>query len=313
MVLWINKTNGNSKKIKYRILTFGTLILFGIIVIIGTDLVNLFTEDAFSDNDAVYIFPPINSFLVQKFILNCLILVGVVVGIILGLIVAYFLTFIILWFVSTSSKNKIMKRLVKPDNFEFGFVKIEPSLTPITTILLRAFFMGFFTMSILFVFVENDTLSSFFWIDLLIYQTTITNQTFGIYSEDILLPWSWISVIITFTLSIACWIILDSGLIVIRKKSRHLNYKNVSKVGDIVYKAIKGYVGISIILSWILFIFRINTGITVFPMNAFLFSILILFILDWMRPFSNKLIKKAITKNFPNIKEFIVDIEYSDS
>ena len=231
----------------------------------------------------------------------------------MGLILAYFIILIYLRFISFSHKIKIMKRLVKPNNFEFGYAKIEPSLTPIITILIRALFMGFFTMSILVVFVENNALSSFWWINSGDYQTVIINQAFGIYSEEILLPWLWISVMITFTLSIACWVILDLGLIVARKKSRHLNYKSVRKVGDIIYKAIKGYVGISIILSWILFIFRINIGIAVFPGNVFFFSILILFILDWFKPFSNKFITRAIRKNYPDIKEFRVNIEYNDN
>ena len=307
-----SKNNSKNKKsaplivnpLKFRILTFGTLVLLAIIYVIIKDLVYLFSEDAFNKNDAIYVFPPSNSFLVQKFILNCLILIGVFIGVLLGLLLAYFITLIYLRFISL---------FVKPNNFEFGYTKIEPSLTPIITILIRALFMGFFTMSILFVFVENNTLSSFWWINAGDYQTLITNQVFGIYSEEILLPWSWISVIITFALSIACWVILDLGLIVVRKKSRHLNYKSVSKVGDIIYKALKGYVGISIILSWILFISRINTGIAVFPINAFFFSILILFILDWFKPFSNKFITRAIIKNYPNIKEFRVNIEYNDN
>lgn len=299
--------------LKFRIFIFGTLILLAIITIIIKDLAYLFSEEVFNKNDAIYVFPPSNSFLVQKFILNCLVLIGLIIGVLLGLILAYFIILIYLRFISFSHKIKIMKRLVKPNNFEFGYAKIEPSLTPIITILIRALFMGFFTMSILVVFVENNALSSFWWINSGDYQTVIINQAFGIYSEEILLPWLWISVMITFTLSIACWVILDLGLIVARKKSRHLNYKSVRKVGDIIYKAIKGYVGISIILSWILFIFRINIGIAVFPGNVFFFSILILFILDWFKPFSNKFITRAIRKNYPDIKEFRVNIEYNDN
>lgn len=299
--------------LKFRILIFGTLILLAIITVIIKDLVYLFSEDAFNKNDALYVFPPSSSFLVQKFILNCLVLIGLIIGVLLGLLLAYFITLIYLRFISFSRKIKIMKRLVKPNNFEFGYIKIEPLLTPIKTILIRALFMGFFTMSILFVFVENNALSSFWWINAGDYQTVITNQAFGIYSEEILLPWLWISVIITFTLSTACWVILDLGLIVARKKSRHLNYKSVSKVGDIIYKVIKGYVGISIILSWVLFIFRINTGIAVFPWNAFFFSILILFVLDWFKPSSNKFITRAIFKIYPDIKVFRVNIEYNDN
>lgn len=292
-----------NKKLNIRMLFIGLIFCIAFLSTFIKDLVIIIDEKAYLQNDSLYIFPPINSKLIQNFILNNLTIIGVILGIPIGFLISYIITLIYLWLFKKYQWffKKFLKKYYEKEKYTFGFVEIDPQTTSITTILFRATIAGFLTMSLLFIYIENNYFSVFWWKNLNDYQTTIATQPSGLYSELILLPWLWISLAISSALLVACWIILDSGLIIIKKKSSHKRYRSVGKVGNYFYKYLKGFVTLSLLISWLLFFLQINVGIAVLPINSLIYFVLFVIILDYFKPFTRNIVMKGARKIFPSI------------
>ena len=86
-------------------------------------------------------------------------------------------------------------------------------------------------------------------------------------------------------------------------------FKRIDQVGKLLDRIIKGYVGISLLISWILWIMKLNIGITVMPINTMIIMLFFIIILDYFKPLSKSVILTATKKVFPDIREILVDIK----
>ncbi len=282
------------KKLKenslFKRLFFSCLVLMvPLIIVLIFDIANLIKDNG---KDALYTFPPVDSFNYQKFILSNLNLFGVLIGLLIGFYLSYIFIYGYLW---------IMKKLHKLDEKKVGFVITKSDLFSIKTLIWRILIAALLTYSFLIIFVENETLSKFWWISNLDYNNHLEKTPFGNYSEFIHLPWQWISLTMAMALLVACWTIIDSGLVSIKDIERYPNFKDAERVGNFYYRIVKGYIGISIIISWIWMILEFNIGLAILPFNVIFYFIPFIVALDYFRNFSNKLIFSAVKKIFPNI------------
>lgn len=288
-----------NKKLNTRAKILGLILLFPLVATNIMDIIEIFGKQAFLSNDALYIFPNVNSRLIQELILNNISFIGIFIGIPLGFLLGYILTIVYLWFI---------KKFKKRNPIMFGLVRSESDLSSIKTLLFRAFYAGFLTMSILFIIIENNYLASLWWKDIDDFNVMMGDQRFGIYSETFLLPWLWLVLAITIALMVAIWSILDSGLISIKNINQFYKLKRVEQAGKLYDRIIKGYVGVSLLISWILWIMKLNTGIAVLPINTVVIILFFIIILEYFKPLSNKLIQNATKKVFPNVRIILVDI-----
>ena len=69
-----------------------------------------------------------------------------------------------------------------------------------------------------------------------------------------MVPWYWLPLFITTLVFAMCSVITDSGLVTIKKLSGQSEFSDTERVGDKLFGAVKGYAGISVIISFILLI-----------------------------------------------------------
>lgn len=291
----------NNKKKKYnRFLISFLLLAIPLIVLLIGDILHTIEQNGSDKNGALYKFIPGDTEFEQRFFLNNMNLIGLLIGFLIGLFLTYILTYFYLL---------IMKKFFKVKTV--GLAKKTSDRMPLKTFISRVIIAALLTASFIFIFLENEFLAKFWWKDLDDYNYYLKHQSEGKYSEYFHLPWQWIAITITIILLIPCWTILDSGLVLIKEIEQYDNFKETDRVGNYFYDFVKGYVGISIVITWIIMILTLNVGLAVLPINTLVYFLPFVAALDLINGFSRKLVTSAASKVY-ELKLIDIEINKSD-
>ncbi|MFX1277316.1 MAG: hypothetical protein ACFFAT_20025 [Promethearchaeota archaeon] len=282
-------------KPKRRFIFWSSVLIITLLIIESLSYIDILIKKDNLKRDALYKFIPGDSRTVQEFFLGIMNPVGLLIGFIIGILLTYLLIYIYLLILKKFRNTKIV-----------GFIRIKSDMMSLKTFVSRVILAGFLTMSLLLVFVENEYFATFWWKHLDEYNYYLQHESNGKYGEIFSIPWQWIALTITMTLLIPCWIILDSGLVSVHEFKQYDNFKDTERVGDFYYNMVKGYVGISLFISWILMMLSGNIGFIVLPLNTFFYCIPFIAALDLMRNFTRKLVASAARKVY---KLQLIDLE----
>ncbi len=133
------------------------------------------------------------------------------------------------------------------------------------------------------------------------YKSTMYDGT-GRLLYFVIAPWYWVCVFIAVLVFAMCAVILDSGLVAVFKRPEYRNYGDVTRVGTIVYNVVKGYLGITIIIS---FLQTLNSplgqefNIWTFPLMEMIYLLPFLVAMDLCKDFGRRRVVAAVQKSFP--------------
>ena len=145
---------------------------------------------------------------------------------------------------------------------------------------------------------ENDTLMRL-WLT----PDGLSNMegTEGQYLNFVFVPWYWVPIFITALVFALCSAIMDAGLVSVKQLSGQSEFSDTERVGDKIFSIVKGYAGISVIMSFIVLIQspRGNEGsLVLFPIFALCFILHIIVAIDVFRNIGKKWVFKAAKKYY---------------
>ncbi len=160
--------------------------------------------------------------------------------------------------------------------------------------LIQLIFASLLCMNIWVYIMTNDKLLEF-WIStegkLLMYGDN------GSILNFVMIPWYWIPLFITIIPFTLCSVIVDSGLVSVKKLRGQSEFSDTERVGDKLFGFIKGYAGISVIFSFILLLQTDKGGelsIVFYPLTAIVQLIHLIIAIDLFKDVGRKLIFKAV-------------------
>ncbi|MBN1801626.1 MAG: hypothetical protein JW891_08990 [Candidatus Lokiarchaeota archaeon] len=118
----------------------------------------------------------------------------------------------------------------------------------------------------------------------------------GAYLNFVFVPWYWVPIFLTTLLFSTCIVIMDSGLVSIKKLHGQSEFSDTERVGDKLFAIIKGYAGISVLYSFVLLIQTPmgNEGsLVLYPLLALVFILHVIVAIDMFRNIGRKWVFKA--------------------
>ncbi|TXT60292.1 MAG: membrane protein of unknown function [Promethearchaeota archaeon] len=118
----------------------------------------------------------------------------------------------------------------------------------------------------------------------------------GEYRNFVFIPWYWVPLVITTLVFSTSVVIMDSGLVSIKKLHGHSEFSDTERVGDRIFGIIKGYAGISVIISFIILIQSPKgneLSLVLYPISALFMILPFIIAIDLFRNIGKKWIFKA--------------------
>ncbi len=118
----------------------------------------------------------------------------------------------------------------------------------------------------------------------------------------VIAPWYWVCEFIAVLVFAMCAVILDSGLVAVFKRPEYRNYGDVTRVGTIVYNVVKGYLGITILISFLQTVtspLGQEINIWTFPIVEMIFLLPFLVAMDLCKGFGRRRVVAAVKNSFP--------------
>lgn len=160
--------------------------------------------------------------------------------------------------------------------------------------IIQIIFAVLLCVNIWIVLVSNENIMKF-WLTEEGIETMEGSE--GQYYNFVFVPWYWIPAFITSLVFAMSIVIVDSGLVLVRKLHGQTDFSDTERVGDKMFSIIKGYAGISVILSFIQLIQspRGNeASLVLYPLLALIIILPFIFAIDLFRGFGIKLIFSAV-------------------
>jgi hypothetical protein len=114
-----------------------------------------------------------------------------------------------------------------------------------------------------------------------------------------MVPWYWLTITVTSFVFSICFVILDSGLVFIKKIPEHPEFSDTERVGDLFWNMIKGYAGVSVILNFILLIITPmgkEASLILYPMLALLYLVFVIASMELLGKWGRRLVFNAVKK-----------------
>ncbi len=115
-----------------------------------------------------------------------------------------------------------------------------------------------------------------------------------------MVPWYWLPLTITGLVFAICFLILDSGLVFMKKIREHAQFADTERVGSLVWSVVKGYAGVSVIINFVLILLTPlgrEASMTLYPLLAASQLIFTLATIDLLRNWGRRLIFHVIKKH----------------
>ncbi|MCP4764593.1 MAG: hypothetical protein GY870_22655 [archaeon] len=117
-----------------------------------------------------------------------------------------------------------------------------------------------------------------------------------------MVPWYWVPLFISILVFSLCIVIVDSGLVTVKKISGQSNFSDTERLGDRIFSFVKGYAGISVILNFIALISTEMGGelsLVLYPLMAIIQLIHLIIAIDLFRNVGRKWIFNAVKSYYP--------------
>jgi hypothetical protein len=117
-----------------------------------------------------------------------------------------------------------------------------------------------------------------------------------------MVPWYWFPLAITGLLFSICILILDSGLVFVKKIREHAQFSDTERVGSLLWNIVKGYAGVSVIINfsiWMLTPYGREASMLTYPFMTAAQIVFTIATIDLMRNWGRHLIFNAVKKNRP--------------
>jgi len=159
--------------------------------------------------------------------------------------------------------------------------------------LIQILFAVLLCINIWVIIVDNDFLMQF-WLTQAGLDHMLGPQ--GQYFNFVFVPWYWTPIFLTALVFALCSVIMDSGLVSVKKLSGQSEFSDTERVGDKLFSIVKGYAGISVVLSFIILIQSPKgneTSLVLFPIFALCFVLHVIVAIDLFRNIGKKWVFKA--------------------
>ncbi len=191
---------------------------------------------------------------------------------------------------------RIFVKLAKPGKkIQFiGFARIQ--LSPIVQwkqILTRVFFGVLLSVNFWILLFQYNMFP--FWIKPEYYDRMYSVN--GSMLNFPMIPWYWLPNAITCFLLTICFMILDSGLVYVKKVPEHPDFSDTERVGNILWSIVKGYAGIVVVLNFVSLIstpLGMEGSLVLYPMLAACYVFFIVTTIDLFKPWGQKLSFNAV-------------------
>ncbi len=249
-------------------------------------------------NAPMYIFPPAESvFAQQVFFYMILLLIPLVITPLGFLLSPLFIRFY-LW----ASKRMKGVQLV-------GYAKFQENKRDIKyRYITRLIFGSLLCISVWNVLIQNSAFT--FWVKPEFYDSMFNKETGAMYNFP-MVPWYWLPIMITSLVFAMCHLILDSGLVYVKKIRGHPQFSDSERVGSLVWGLVKGYAGISAIITFTSLIFISDLwregSMVAYPALAVVQVPFIIATIDLLRNWGRRLIYNAVKKHQP---PEIIELDY---
>ena len=194
----------------------------------------------------------------------------------------------------------IYMRLIKLNKrFEFiGFSKvIQSEKLPKRRYLIHIIFGVLLSLNIWMIILGSDYLG--IWVAEE-YKDIMYDES-GKLNNFPMVPWYWVPIFITTLMFALCSAIIDSGLVTVKKIPEHKMFSDTERVGDKIFGIVKGYAGISVILSFILILqtpLGREMSLVLYPILILIFLFPMIIAIDLLKDIGRRLIYKAIKSKY---------------
>jgi hypothetical protein len=117
-----------------------------------------------------------------------------------------------------------------------------------------------------------------------------------------MVPWYWVPTTLVAILFSIAFVILDSGLVMVKKVPEHPDFSDTERVGNLFWNIVKGYAGISGILSFIQLILTPlgrEGSLVSYPFMALVGVFYVITTIDLLKTWGCKRIFEAVKKEIP--------------
>ncbi len=277
------------KKTKKIILLLGLYISILSLFIIGS-ILDVFNAKSF------YIFPPTeNGYLQQIFFYGMMIIIPNI-AILIGFAAGLLFIRIYLWM------TKRMKSIQM-----IGFARFDETRSFVRRrYITQVLFGTLLCMNIWIILLQ--TYSFEFWIKDE-YKYLIYDRSSGSMMNFPMIPWYWLPLSVTTLVMAFTFIILDSGLISIKRIRGFPKFGDTERVGNLIWNVMKGYAGISVVINFTIIITSTNLGkeasLTTYPIYTAFILITLFLTMDlyrnWTRKLVFNLVKRSTTPEIINL------------
>lgn len=259
-------------------------LLIPILVVIFTAIGNMI--DMYG-NTTWYIWPPFLEGSMQQLFWTIIpILVGFCLIPIGNLLAALFISI----YVKSAQKNPSIQKI--------GFAKFKDSPKLMRKrFLVRLIFMVLLCVNIWVLFFQYGV---FKLMVNPIYYDRMYDQL-GTMLNFPMVPWYWIPIAVSSIVFTIAFVILDSGLVFVKKIPEHPEFSDTERVGDLFWNLIKGYAGISVIINFITLLsspFGREGSLVIYPLLAATYLVFIIFSIDLFKNWGRRMIFNAVKKVF---------------
>ena len=112
----------------------------------------------------------------------------------------------------------------------------------------------------------------------------------------------WVPLVVVVPIIAMCAVMQDSGLVSIKKLSGQSEFADTERIGDKLFGLVKGYAGISVIISFFMLIQSPMGGelsLVLYPLLAMIMLLHLIIAIDLFRNMGRKLIFKAAKRVYP--------------
>jgi len=269
-------------------------LLFTLVITIFSEIFNMFDEYA---SRPYYIFPSVDSGYLQHAFWSFLPLITGFCMIPLGYLLG---SFIIRFYIKLTKSNSMIQNI--------GFARIKEDSQIIKKKYLNRILFGILLCVNLWVlFFQYDIFKLTIKPE---YHNDMYNANTGAMLNFPMVAWYWLPITITSLVFSICFVILDSGLVFIKKIPEHPEFSDTQRVGDLFWNMIKGYAGVSVILNFILLIITPmgkEASLVLYPFIAFLYLVFVIASMDLLGKWGRNLIFNVVKKERNPI---IITLEY---
>jgi hypothetical protein len=124
-------------------------------------------------------------------------------------------------------------------------------------------------------------------------------------------PWWWLPISVTVLVISVAYCILDSGLVYVKRIVEHPQFSDTERVGSQLWNLIKGYAGISVVVSFISLLFAEygqDAANFTFPVYMALALFFYMAILEWLADWGRRFLFKTVQQQ--KVPE-IIDLSYT--